>query len=1074
MKRNRFLKNSIKMILLIMFISIMTLCLFRNNLRISAYSNSETLLSTEKIYANINIEDNFDDSSVIVIIDRINSGINKSHENTIFKDIEFSEIIDLTYVNNVATITDINNFEQILKIKLIESGKQKVIDMINRLSLVEGIKYVGPNRIFEIDRTPNDPLYTPNTSVNGQWCHNTIQSENAWNFLTGSSNVRIGVIDTGISNHTDLRDNLVQGLDFFNMVDGEPGVARTDEDGHGTHVAGIIGAVGNQATATGVVGVNWDVTIVPMQVSNNSGGISSDACVSAINYARDIWDTPERISVLSMSIGSYQEWPEMESAIREYQGLFVCSTGNSELNNDGIKHHYPSFYGSDMHTNPLPNLISVGRSDINDARPTNANWGNRTIMLFSPGHNILSTYPEEFCTGILRNTRWGSYLNCECIWSNEYNDFGIFEWVPNGTTHHSNGYHYSSGSSMATPQVSGVAALLLSINPNLTTQQLRTAILESVDIPNVNGSNPLEGLCVTDGRLNAYNAIKYVLENYINPTTYTLSNYSSTINTNKTIASDASYFNELNGFYKLNVTYAKNYEFISSSVSGIDVTLYDEDFTEITFNDLDSTTNKVHFIESLSTGTYYLRVKYVNEESTGTINTKIVSRNTTYLNAGENDILINSYNNISSYVYGNSTGKGFYKITLAANTSSGVITYPESCIKVYKDSTKQELVTRLETIYYTLPANTSSSSNNLIVFLDQGSTYYIDIIIPNDIYSIVSLDIEKIEDTYEINMFNNIEEVYEEEVLLEEDETQFGDYIQKIEIKQKGIYSISFIHEGPQSEASSNFLYYALYKELVGPPEEIGNVEMLLPQMTTTMGGTITYEFTLDKGIYYIGYYNKLNYEPMSITIKYQIDVYDSNKIITDPDLLTDCGSMINIYEKNLGNKSYRGKTIVVGFTRILYLDPILEIDTRTDYSWYSSNEDIATVSEFGTVFAKSPGTVKIMAVNKEDLKIVYIETFTVINDNSTDTTERIININDTHSVSDGDYLVGLTALNSPYPSAYLYDWEILSYDETITRIEYIGSGYFVIEGFGDVLIKGSNYAYNNKYSIKIYLNVTQ
>ena len=345
MKRNRFLKNSIKMILLIMFISIMTLCLFRNNLRISAYSNSETLLSTEKIYANINIEDNFDDSSVIVIIDRINSGINKSHENTIFKDIEFSEIIDLTYVNNVATITDINNFEQILKIKLIESGKQKVIDMINRLSLVEGIKYVGPNRIFEIDRTPNDPLYTPNTSVNGQWCHNTIQSENAWNFLTGSSNVRIGVIDTGISNHTDLRDNLVQGLDFFNMVDGEPGVARTDEDGHGTHVAGIIGAVGNQATATGVVGVNWDVTIVPMQVSNNSGGISSDACVSAINYARDIWDTPERISVLSMSIGSYQEWPEMESAIREYQGLFVCSTGNSELNNDGIKHHYPSFYG---------------------------------------------------------------------------------------------------------------------------------------------------------------------------------------------------------------------------------------------------------------------------------------------------------------------------------------------------------------------------------------------------------------------------------------------------------------------------------------------------------------------------------------------------------------------------------------------------------------------------------------------------------------------------------------------------------------------------------------------------------
>lgn len=318
MKRNKFLINSIKMIMLIMLISIFTLCLFRKNLLISAYSNSETLVSIDKIYANINTDDNFDDSSVIVIIDRINSGINKSHENTIFKDIEFSEIIDLTYVNDVTTITDTNNFEQIFKIKLKQSGKQKVIDMINRLSLVEGIKYAGPNRIFEIERVPNDPLYSPNTSVNGQWCHNILQSENAWNFSTGSSNVRIGVIDTGVANHTDLSDNLAPGLDFFNMVNGEPGVARADSDGHGTHVAGIIGAVGNQTTATGVVGVNWDVTIVPMQVTNNDGDISADACVSAINYARDIWNTSERISILSMSIGGYSEWPEIETAIRRY------------------------------------------------------------------------------------------------------------------------------------------------------------------------------------------------------------------------------------------------------------------------------------------------------------------------------------------------------------------------------------------------------------------------------------------------------------------------------------------------------------------------------------------------------------------------------------------------------------------------------------------------------------------------------------------------------------------------------------------------------------------------------------
>jgi len=69
---------------------------------------------------------------------------------------------------------------------------------------------------------------------------------------------------------------------------------------------------------------------------------------------------------------------------------------------------------------------------------------------------------------------------------------------------------------MATPFVSGVAALLLSIDPNLTTNQLRTAIINSVDMPNVSGTNPFEGLCVTNGRLNAYNAVKFVLENFSN------------------------------------------------------------------------------------------------------------------------------------------------------------------------------------------------------------------------------------------------------------------------------------------------------------------------------------------------------------------------------------------------------------------------------------------------------------------------------------------------------------------------------------------------------------------------------
>lgn len=167
MKRNKFFRNSIKLTIISILISIFISSLFVNDLKASAASNTETLVSTEKLYSYTDIDENFDESSVIVIIDRINSGINKSHENTIFKDLELLEIVDLTYVNDVTTIKDVDNFEQILKIELIESGKENVIEMINRLSLIDGIKYVGPNRTFEIDRSPNDPLYSPITSVDG-------------------------------------------------------------------------------------------------------------------------------------------------------------------------------------------------------------------------------------------------------------------------------------------------------------------------------------------------------------------------------------------------------------------------------------------------------------------------------------------------------------------------------------------------------------------------------------------------------------------------------------------------------------------------------------------------------------------------------------------------------------------------------------------------------------------------------------------------------------------------------------------------------------------------------------------
>lgn len=168
-----------------------------------------------------------------------------------------------------------------------------------------------------------------------------------------------------------------------------------------------------------------------MRVGTN--GFNRAAVVKAINWAAENWDTPQRISVISYSSGAYAPRPEFEPAIRAFcnkGGLFVCATGNNPIDNDlESNYFYPSFYGTDLYENKIPNIISVGRIDINDERPASANWGYSTIDIYAPGQYILSTFPTNMCN---ENAN-------ECKISG----------------HKAYGYHYMSGSSMSTPHVSG-------------------------------------------------------------------------------------------------------------------------------------------------------------------------------------------------------------------------------------------------------------------------------------------------------------------------------------------------------------------------------------------------------------------------------------------------------------------------------------------------------------------------------------------------------------------------------------------------------------------------------------------
>lgn len=342
---------------------------------------------------------------------------------------------------------------------------------------------------------------------------------------------------------------------------------------------------------------------------------------------------------------------------------------------------------------------------------------------------------------------------------------------------------------------------------------------------------------------------------------YDMSNYSTTFN--KIVSLN---HNETK-YYKIKINTNKCYEFIVNGVPSINFKLYDENFNEISYNDLDSASNKVRFANQFNVGTYYLECKFTNETSSGNISIQVNFKPD--LITGNNNVVSQYLNDYYDYVYANNISAGFYKITLNATNSLGTIDYPEGCIKVYADEAKQQMLARLETIFYTLDAETQGDSNNLIVFLEYGESYYINIDLPSDTYSSMNINIERLSNTYDI-----IEsDIDEEHVILNENTTAYGDYIQRIEILEAGTYTIAFTHEGPQSEENLSgqedplYLYYAFYKEVSSPAEQFGDLEMIFPHIASSMGGTISFTFNLQPGVYYIGYYNKLNNEPMTISI---------------------------------------------------------------------------------------------------------------------------------------------------------------------------------------------------------------
>lgn len=371
-----------------------------------------------------------------------------------------------------------------------------VKDAVEKFKASPNVAYAEPNYIYHTFGYPNDPDFTKlwglhNIGQTGGQDDADIDALEAWDVETGSDSVLIGIIDTGVDyTHGDLADNIWTnpGEDAWaNPLDPRTGNG-SDDDGngkvddwkgwnfisesndakddnmHGTHCAGTIGAVGNNNK--GVVGVNWKVKILPLKFLSAEGSGSTSDAVEAILYAVQMG-----ADILSNSWGGGGYSQALEDAIKAANDagiLFVAAAGNDGVNTDNSP-TYPACHD-------VPNILTVAASDHNDNRALwngggtgcgltcngittpGSNYGARTVDLAAPGKDIYSTVPG--------------------------------------------GYQSLSGTSMATPHAAGAAGLVLAHFPGMTHLQLKQKLMDTVD-----HLSDFEGKCVSEGRLNVNNAL---------------------------------------------------------------------------------------------------------------------------------------------------------------------------------------------------------------------------------------------------------------------------------------------------------------------------------------------------------------------------------------------------------------------------------------------------------------------------------------------------------------------------------------------------------------------------------------
>lgn len=362
---------------------------------------------------------------------------------------------------------------------------------------------------------PNDPMYGQQWYLNntGQYAEDTnlagaspqaaqtgtlsadINAQNAWTLTTGSHNVVVGILDTGLDiTHPDLAANVFTNtvhtpgytgdIHGWNFVDNSPDV--TDYVGHGTNVAGIIGAVGNNGV--GVSGINWNVSLLPLKIGiGDTDEVDISAAVKGLEYAVALKHEGVNIVAINASFGgqtlTYD--PTFDQALHDAANagiLFVVAAGNDSASDDA-GNFFPAKYSLNN-----PNVITVAATDNRDDLAFFSNYGQASVTVAAPGVAITNTWSR------MVDDKGGGF------------DGDQPDGIPDGQE-----YNTISGTSMATPMVTGIIALEAAADPNATMLQLKDALITSVhNLPSLQG-----GVVATAGRVDAYHAVLNILNQYV-------------------------------------------------------------------------------------------------------------------------------------------------------------------------------------------------------------------------------------------------------------------------------------------------------------------------------------------------------------------------------------------------------------------------------------------------------------------------------------------------------------------------------------------------------------------------------